>query len=185
MTKKTENPDIKVGCRRISRLPDGFGIACGEKVEDTFYLCEECDKSKSGDSKSFVKLPIENPDIKNRWKDACRWCGKKLPNGSGFCNEEHRQKRLQTRRNYDKKNRDKLNANLREWKKDKPNVYNQVNKAKKEGIIAVKKCVKCGTDKRLESHHADYSRPLDVEILCHSCHMGVHKQLRVLEGKKR
>lgn len=63
MTKKTKNPDIKVGCGRISRLPDGFGIACGEKVEDTFYLCEECDKSKSGDSKSFVKLPIENPDI--------------------------------------------------------------------------------------------------------------------------
>ena len=35
----------------------------------------------------------------------------------------------------------------------------------------LEKCSRCGTKaKRLERHHADYSKPLEVEILCTTCH---------------
>ena len=40
-----------------------------------------------------------------------------------------------------------------------------------------KKCAKCGSIRSLERHHEDYTKPLDVVILCHQCHMRLHYQL--------
>ncbi len=36
-------------------------------------------------------------------------------------------------------------------------------------------CQNCGSGAgRLEAHHADYSKPLDITFLCHACHVVVH-----------
>lgn len=37
-------------------------------------------------------------------------------------------------------------------------------------------CESCGEPKKLQKHHADYSKPLDVRWLCQDCHTETHKE---------
>jgi ribosomal protein S27AE len=41
-------------------------------------------------------------------------------------------------------------------------------------IVKPKKCQRCGKQKRIEAHHADYAKPLEVKWLCHLCHVAEH-----------
>ena len=45
-----------------------------------------------------------------------------------------------------------------------------VYKAVKSGRLARQPCEGCGTTIRVEAHHHDYSKPLEVEWLCFKCH---------------
>ncbi len=41
-------------------------------------------------------------------------------------------------------------------------------------------CQSCGLHRsKLDGHHSDYSKPLDVRWLCHVCHMKLHKKSRL------
>ena len=35
-------------------------------------------------------------------------------------------------------------------------------------------CEKCGSNNNLERHHKDYSKPLEVQVLCKNCHTQTH-----------
>jgi ribosomal protein S27AE len=39
-------------------------------------------------------------------------------------------------------------------------------------------CSKCGAGGRIDGHHHDYTRPIDVTWLCRQCHVSEHKALR-------
>lgn len=41
-------------------------------------------------------------------------------------------------------------------------------------IIRKTVCEKCESKHRVQAHHPDYSKPLDVMWLCHPCHMKEH-----------
>lgn len=57
------------------------------------------------------------------------------------------------------KNRDKRKA---EW---------TVRNAVRDGrMVKPKRCQGCGKRKKLEAHHPDYSKPLEVQWLCTPCH---------------
>lgn len=46
-------------------------------------------------------------------------------------------------------------------------------------LIRPSECSKCGEDKmRIEGHHHDYNKPLDVIWLCTKCHREEHKRLK-------
>lgn len=51
--------------------------------------------------------------------------------------------------------------------------------AEKKGLlIRPAGCTKCGSAKRIEAHHPDYAKPLDVIYLCKRCHVAVHKSMK-------
>jgi len=60
--------------------------------------------------------------------------------------------------------------------KDRARVKDAVRYALKTGKLVKTACQVCG-DEKVEGHHADYSRPLDVVWLCREHHMEIHKAL--------
>jgi hypothetical protein len=75
----------------------------------------------------------------------------------------------------------------RKWNesnKDKYIAHIAVNNAVRDGVLTKPQtCSKCGKGNcRIEGHHNDYSKPLEVLWLCNSCHKSLHKDLSVKLG---
>ncbi len=57
----------------------------------------------------------------------------------------------------------------------KDTAHNVVERAVNRGeLVRPDSCPECGSGGRIEGHHADYDRPLDVEWLCQACHSQKH-----------
>lgn len=63
---------------------------------------------------------------------------------------------------------------------EKKRAANAVHNALRDGRIFRKPCEVCGSEKS-EAHHADYSKPLDVQWLCFKHHREVHGQVVISE----
>lgn len=67
---------------------------------------------------------------------------------------------------------------LYQSKATKRRAYSEYGRALKEGrLVRPDACSRCGGDgdgKAIEGHHHDYTKPLDVEWLCRSCHRLAH-----------
>ena len=68
------------------------------------------------------------------------------------------------------------------------NAYRVVEAALKCGrLVNPEVCYGCGcgsSEHRIEAHHHDYAKPLDVVWLCTPCHRRMDAQRRIREGKK-
>lgn len=53
---------------------------------------------------------------------------------------------------------------------------NELYRAILRGDVERKPCAKCATTDRVQGHHHDYSRPLDVVWLCSACHGKEHRR---------
>lgn len=86
------------------------------------------------------------------------------------------------KRKYRAENRDALLANERRYdttQRDpvKREARAQVRAAVASGrLVRPSSCSDCRTPCKPHGHHADYSRPLDVEWLCSECHGVRHRQ---------
>lgn len=57
-------------------------------------------------------------------------------------------------------------------------VHMIVFKALQNGELEKKPCIVCGTMDKLNAHHNDYEKPLDVEWYCYAHHMQLHSDKR-------
>ena len=78
-----------------------------------------------------------------------------------------------SRKNYRKKYPEKYKANT------------AVGSALKNGSLVKKPCQICGSTEKIEAHHPDYSKPLDIRWLCSACHHKWHKDMRMNEENKK
>lgn len=65
-----------------------------------------------------------------------------------------------------------------EWKRRNPEkrrAHHAVDQEIKMGRMKRGQCSVCGSDRNIDAHHADYSKPLDVTWLCRSCHFLEHR----------
>ena len=82
--------------------------------------------------------------------------------------------------------REKSNLSKKKWcerNKEKRGATQAVNNAVRDGrLLKPDSCQHCGkTGCKIEGHHEDYSKPLDVVWLCTQCHSKLHKEKRDVE----
>ena len=80
---------------------------------------------------------------------------------------KHKEKHAKKQRGYAKRNPNKVRA------------QRLLYKAVKRGdLIRPSECSRCKGNKegyKIEGHHFDYSKPLEVVWLCHNCHVDEHR----------
>lgn len=89
----------------------------------------------------------------------------------------HRKSNLERIREYDRKRGNRQSASYaEEYKRRFPEKVAAQTKARnaiRDGKLKKQPCFMCGSIK-VEAHHPDYSKPLDVIWLCPACHKGIH-----------
>ncbi len=92
-------------------------------------------------------------------------------------NAEHREELRQKSRDYHRGNTQQWQKYAKADARQDPvrlAAYTVLRKARRHGVINEMPCIRCGSMLNLHAHHEDYSKPLEVEWLCASCHRRRH-----------
>ena len=92
---------------------------------------------------------------------------------------EHRWNNIEKIRKYDRERGCRQTQEyFKEYRSKYPNKYkatNMVNNAIRDGKLFKEPCDVCGTMEKVEAHHDDYAKPLNVRWLCSSHHRQWHR----------
>lgn len=139
--------------------------------------CKECRRIRT-------KTWTENNKDKKRASDKNR--SKRIDRSE--YNREWRSKNKQYFRDYYKQNSEiRLAANKRFWE-NHPERYESLKiyqVARNSGKLKnPNQCQMCGTkEQKIQAHHFDYSKPLEVTWVCLECHKGIHKKKKFTKTK--
>jgi hypothetical protein len=97
---------------------------------------------------------------------------------------ESRKKEALRQKEWRNRNKEIYGKYIRDWQKrnrEKINAHAKVHTAVKNGTLKRSLyCHECKTQKgKMEGHHKDYSRPLDVIWLCRKCHASLLEVIEV------
>ena len=118
-------------------------------------------------------------------KDRARW---RANNAKRRQDPAYREKQKEWSRKWHEKNKDnqaikdRKAAQMRKYAKDpkqrpKHEARWKLSRKIASGAITRQPCEACG-EPRSEAHHHDYSKPLDVQWLCRTCHTQEHAKAR-------
>ena len=130
--------------------------------------CSKCkiDKSRSSFSKRVAS--------KDGLAYCCKVCALKYYQSPEGKASDKRHKQSDKGKEGKKKTRDKYNLTYPE----KHVAVRTLNNAIVAGeIIRPDFCEFCFQEKRVEGHHPDYDKPLEVDWLCPECHRKLHKEI--------
>lgn len=88
------------------------------------------------------------------------------------------------RRSYQKNRAHYMAKSLKNKDPFKHRVRSLVGAALSRGVLVKGDCELCGTEERIEAHHPDYTKPLEVQWLCISHHRQLHADLKFLQEVK-
>ena len=142
-----------------------------EKINDKSKKAYALDPTKAKEyaRKSYVK----NKDT--HYKRHLEWCAKNKDKIQGYnlnYRKNHHNNELRRHSRYDKLPERKLAKKIwRENNREKIKAHRAVNKNIKLGLLERKiTCDRCGNKGKLEAHHDDYNKPLEIVFLCRPCH---------------
>jgi hypothetical protein len=147
---------VREGDQRQCRVCGLVFVVTAYMVTRRHYPCRQCESKRDRERREY-KTPAYR-ERKRRWRMAniekYRRCVREsLKRGRA-------ERRYQRPRSVDDAHKSRARTLL--------------NRAVAKGLIERLPCERCGHDERVEAHHSDYSRPLDVNWLCKLCHEAVH-----------
>lgn len=130
---------------------------------------------KCGETKPR-KMFYRHPAMKDGRLGKCIECTKR---DVRLHREQNESVREYDRRRYaeNPERRRKIRENSDRWDIKNKNGYiarYTVHNAVRDGRMKRMPCQKCGATDRINAHHEDYSKPLDVIWLCSRCHHRYH-----------
>jgi hypothetical protein len=144
-----------------------------EKERDQFH--KDC-TAKDG-LQTSCKI-CKNAKCRQKYAENPEWAEKRRLKNSLF-HKIRRDSIAERKKSYYESDHGKMlhREHSRAWKsrnKDKIRAHAAVERALKRGIIVKPKyCTNCASSRRLEAHHQDYTKLLDVTWLCKLCHESV------------
>jgi len=95
---------------------------------------------------------------------------------SGLRNHEKRKRTQLAYRQSERGRQAAINSTRQRRAKhpEKVNASNAVARAVRRGLLKKQPCEVCGTEIRVEAHHPDYTKPLEVKWLCRVHHREEH-----------
>lgn len=97
--------------------------------------------------------------------------------------EKNRERLRENIIRYEKMNREKRNEKERDYRKKYPEKIKAHNIANK--LLLKKECEICGSTRKLERHHPDYSKPSEFVTLCKKCHSKKHRRYKFERQKRK
>lgn len=88
----------------------------------------------------------------------------------------HRKEDMSKRQKKNRLRHNELNRAYSEKYKDRKMSHTIISNQRRDGKIIPKPCEVCGGHDRIQAHHPDYSKPLEIVWLCQPHHMELHRR---------
>ncbi len=132
--------------------------------------CKQC-----GETKPIWEF-YKHPDMLDGHLNICKTCKRLYAHYYGRTPQGRENDKS---RNHKLKRRQQVVRWGRQYRQENPQRYHangKLNSAVEHGkILRPNLCSKCNSSGKIEGHHADYDKPLEVMWLCTACHRKEHR----------